>query len=440
MLHPPSIIAIDDNRDELTAIVAALHSLDYACLPILVNGTKPTTKTRLSGVKLVFFDINYLPGTPNPTLIYETAAAVLSKILAPDNGPYVLVTWTSKSDEHKSLMEYFADKVPEIPTPAFSASLEKSQFTVGTAAQAKLPKEIKNALDSSPQVAALLHWDRACRGASASVIKSILDLLDRKNCFSGDIREELRKVLARMATVAVGKNNVDGDRLAAINEALAPILFDRLTHHSGSKEDKAIWKKAFELADADKFDTARAARLNGLSHIATSPAAPGDRGAVFELAGDTGAKLATAAGIGEEALVAEFIQQKGGKGVPALAESMKKCRWVLVGTRAVCDQAQARGHLRPAVLALEVPCDLLKSALKPREHGAKFCTPAFAIDENGGGEARQLIVNWHWATALKKTELKKAKNLYRLREALINQICAAQAGYMSRPGIVTFDE
>ncbi len=73
MIHPAPIIAVDDDPDELDAIVRALRSLDTACLPVRVQGTKPDLKAPLHGVRLVFFDINYLPGVSTEVAMFEVA-------------------------------------------------------------------------------------------------------------------------------------------------------------------------------------------------------------------------------------------------------------------------------------------------------------------------------------------------------------------------------
>jgi hypothetical protein len=286
----------------------------------------------------------------------------------------------------------------------------------------------------------LLRWDLACRKASSDVVGSLLELLERKKRFSGDAAADLRGLLAQLAVAAAGKSNVDNDRCAAINEALAPILYDRLMHQSTSADERGVWNKAFSAADAKKLTLKSAASLNTLSHVAAGKMVSGDRGVVFTLRKDAGQFFADRAGVDLKSLELQFVQTKDGPAKPNLLEDMAKCRWVLVGVRAVCDQAQARGDLRPVALGLEVPGDLKakEGDFRVRSHGACMTTPAFEDPANPASGPRQILLNWHWIATFGPKELKGAKPLYRLREALINQITAAQSGYSARPGIVSF--
>ena len=170
MIHPPAIVAVDDNPEELAAIVAALRKLDASCLPVLVTGVQPDVAAPLRGVRLVLFDVNYLPGVNSGTAMFETAATVLERVIAKDNGPYVLLTWTSKSNEHEALMAHFAC-IDDLPTPAVTGFLAKERFMISGAESGdareggrSLSEEIGALLASHPQVDALMS--RAATSAS----------------------------------------------------------------------------------------------------------------------------------------------------------------------------------------------------------------------------------------------------------------------------------
>jgi hypothetical protein len=519
--HSPSVVAIDDRPEELNAIVNALRLLDIACLPILVDGIKPNIAKPLTGVRLVFFDINYLPAGLSETAMYEVAATVLTSVLAPENGPYMLVTWSSKSDHHDALMAHFASKVDDLPTPAMSACLPKEKFlTAGTPSAAaastgaeahpeqlnvnqqvtsarpddsasqvgestkpvqseshapstgetvnsaqvgnetgsgdgtSLRDEIKSKLTEHPQLEALMHWELAVRRASGDVVNSILDLFPRKDRFEKSCGPRLETVLTHMAGAAVGKKNVASNRQAAISEALTPILYDRLTHLPPSLDEAALWSRAIPLGDDIQRPLAeQTAKLNALSLIAfpapgQEVAEAGDRGAVFQLAGGVAEYFIQRTGISKIDLMHEFLEVWAGEKsvAPAETDLTEEFRWVLIGTRATCDQAQRRGtNISPAVLALEVPDKLKygkqqKNGLRIREHGAAMLTPFFSCRTSDGqsGKIKRLVLNWHWVVSLMPNELAGAGVLYRLREPLINQVCSTKSGYQARPGIVSF--
>lgn len=454
MIHPPAVVAVDDRPEELAAIVQALRSLDVACLPVLVNGAQVDLQGPLTGVRLIFFDINYLGGVTAKVAMYETAATVLLKVISRGNGPYILVTWTSKPEDHDALMKYFAEKVPDLPVPAVSMSLPKEKFLLagdqagqGRAGGPSLRDEIRTMLSEHPQVGALMQWEMSARTAAGDVVASLLDLFSREERFSGKCGEQLERLLAHMALRAVGPTAAALDARAALNEALVPILLDRMMHQSPDAGGAGLWTQAIKNAGVPKpISPDHAPLLNALSHLAlpnSGPMKAGDRGVVFTLSGDTGEKIAKLAGISVEEMASQFMEVSAGdKASAPSSANMVNCRWVLIGVRAVCDQAQSRGILRPTVLALEVPGDLLhgkKKGFRIRDHGAATLTPVFSLkDADGKDRNFRLVANWHWTMSIGEQELTTATVHYRLREALINQICAFMSDYTARPGIVTY--
>lgn len=454
MIHHPSVIAVDDDLRELTTIVQALRQLDVPCLPVLVEGTKVDVRAPLSGVRLVFFDINYLKAVTNDVAMYEAAATILCKVLAPDNGPYVLITWSSKADKHDGLMAHFAAHVAEIPPPAVTGFLQKENFTPDGAAKdggASLREQIMSVIADQPQIRALMQWEMSAHRAAGDVISSLLDLFSRADRFAARYGPSLDAMLTHIARSAVGSGNVAMDRRAAVNEALVPILFDRLMHQLPADGEIQLWTDAITLApDIPTAEPAHGSHLNALSHIARAGSGPmeaGDRGVVFMLPDGAAEKMAARTQRTLQDIAADFLssQSKGQNkpSLPDMAEVARECRWVFVGMRAICDQAQSKGVMRPVVLALEVPGTLKDKGLGLRfnNHGAISTTPCFAIPPLGGGEPtnRRLIIDWHWTTSLSDAEMVGATVLYRVREPLMSQIASQMSGYSARPGIITFD-
>ena len=454
MIPSPTVIAVDDDAEELASIVAALRALDVACLPVQVGGAKPNLAAPLKGVRLVFFDINYLSSVVSETAMYETAATVMTGVLAPDNGPYMLITWSSKSDKHDALMQYFAIMVPEIPAPAATGYLQKELFTPdGVAADGgqSLRDAIVSVLADRPQVKALMTWERAARHAAGDVLCSLFDLYSREDRFGGKLDAHLHDLLHEIAGKAVGFGNVAADRRGAIDEALVPVLFDRLIHRVPDAEEDAAWASAIPLAQGVKVaSTGHGARLNALSYVAKPGSGimeAGDRGVVFQTQVDPAELLSTRSGLEPAVLAADFLTMKIAKAeglapldMEALAAS---CRWVFVGVRAICDQAQNKGKLRPVVLALEVPAAWKDrgDGFRHQNHGAISKTPTYTVQSKGQAEPDRcrLLIDWHWTISLGEAELVGSTVLHRIREPLMSQIASEMSGYVARPGIIDFD-
>ena len=200
------------------------------------------------------------------------------------------------------------------------------------------------------------------------------------------------------------------------------------------------------LAEPPKpLDPAQWAQLNTLSHIAlpgSGPMAPGDRGVVFQPSESLLQDLCQRASLSKAQLAADFLnflgQEKNAKvgAPPETVLNENDHRWLLVGVRAACDQAQRNGYVKPLVLGMEVGADVARNGrgLRVAQSDALMVTPAFLLS----GKGRKVILNWHWIIALTDLDMREAPILYRLREPLINQIGAQMSAYIARPGIVSF--
>lgn len=460
MNYSPSVIAVDDTLSELNHLVDTLSSLEIACLPIHVKeGVDVNLSAPLSGVRLIFFDINYVPGAPSRSLM-EIAGTVLTKVLAKDNGPYLLITWTSKPDVHDELMVFLAKEVPEAPIPAITACLPKEKFILsndrgteipGASGGQSLKAAIESILSAHTQVNALLQWEGAAKRAAGEVISSLLDLFDREQRFKNASSAALGNLLSFIAKKAVGEKNVAGNEKTAVNEALGPILFDRITHQSTSASEHTLWAAALtSISSAFTITPEHTHKLNSLNHIAypgSGKMLAGDRGVVFLFPPDAGQEMARRANVNLQDLADSYLDHlaPGGKppGPADLLFLSQSCRWVLIGTRAICDEANSRGLLRPVVLGLEIPVEVQEKGFGSRikKHGALHVSPTFFLPRASGsaGKSKRILLNWHWQSAIGSAEIASCIPVYRLRESITNLFCAALSDYSARLGIVSYD-
>ena len=451
MIPQPSIVATDDNEQHLGAIVKCIQQMGAACLPILFEDGKLKVPRALTAVRLLFFDLHYVPGTPAGPALYDVAAGVLEKVIGQGNGPYVLITWSSHESEHDKFLQHVLNNFENIPPPATSAFLDKGPFIAGGNPDAEisgdqlkaLADRVRNIVDTIPQVSAMMHWEDAGRAAAGDVITSLINLVPREECFLGRSGDELERLLLTIARAAVGKENVEGDRIFAINEGLAPILLDRLIHTTEARKKEAldIWGEALsDLNRSVKLRPEQTASLNARNLISSRDligVVPGDRGAVSTLCDQLdGDGFQEAFGVEKRELFGKYIdlkEQEGNK--QALREEfLSTAHWRLVGSRAACDQAQQRGvTLKRVCLALEVPGRFLE-AFNQKDHGAAFYSPLFMLND----EVVTLIFNWHYAVALTAAHLNSSQVAYRLREPLISQVTTCLHIHGLRPGIISY--
>ena len=184
MIPQPSIVATDDNEQHLGAIVRCIQKMGAACLPLPFTDGDVQLGRALNAVRLLFFDLHYVPGTPAGPALYAIAAGVLERVVRPGNGPYVLIIWSSHADEYEDFLRHVSDEYPDIPPPATSAFMDKTPFLLGGAEGGDISEDhfealaarIQEIVDEIPQVSALLNWEDTGRAAAGDVIDSLVDL------------------------------------------------------------------------------------------------------------------------------------------------------------------------------------------------------------------------------------------------------------------------
>jgi hypothetical protein len=295
-----------------------------------------------------------------------------------------------------------------------------------------------------------LQWEIAAKRAAGVVISSLLDLFDREQRFKNASSAALSELMSFIAKKAIGENNVSGNEKEAINEALGPILFDRITHQSTSASEHTLWAAALApVGSSFKITPEYTHKLNSLNHLSypgSGQMLAGDRGVVFLFPPDAGQEMARRANVSLQDLADSYLYEnlKGKPPGPAdIGFINQSCRWVLIGTRAICDQANSRGPLKPVVLGLEIPAEVDEKGFgqRIRRHGALHISPAFFLLAANGtsGQSRRIILNWHWQSAIGSAEIPSCTPVYRLRESITNLFCAALSDYSARPGIVSYD-
>ena len=88
-----------------------------------------------------------------------------------------------------------------------------------------LIRDVKSKVRGESQIAALLSWEEHILYAAARTVNSVFSLAEE----SGDRSQELSHLLTHMAVAGVGKERISDGEFQAANEALFPILADRIS-------------------------------------------------------------------------------------------------------------------------------------------------------------------------------------------------------------------
>lgn len=430
MLGSPRIVAIDDQEEHLAGLVNCLNQNGVACLQIRYTGDPPKIEA-CPDVRVIFADLQLVPGPRSDHLAdFAGIGSLLEGTIKP-TGPYFIVLWTQYEDQASGLLEFLNERLdPRVTKPYDVRPLPKSHHIDrdGNIGADKLMEEIADIARDLPQLGALFDWEGRALRASGRTVSSILDLAPTGE--AGKPSDRLGEVLGHLGVEAVGRDHVEGDRFRAVNDALLPILADRIARMSLDGHEDALWQEALKIPDGSgSLAVEDAARLNRLVHIAdTDNASPTARGVVVPLPNSYRVEFGDHFGIDETDAASKRFRCKN------FDPDSSNFRWVLVQCQAACDFAQSNPGSLPYYLGLDFPEEHRATSGNPPE--STWRGPVFELR----GEIRRLRVSAGFPVVLPTSELQGIEPLYRLREQILNDLAYHLHSHGARPGMMSFGE
>ena len=429
MLPAPRVIAIDDEREHLDGLTNGLNRCGAACLPYHFTG-EPEDVLPCPHVRVIFADLHLVGSfSSNHAQDFSMIGGLLEKSIKP-TGPYAIVLWTMYPVQSDALHNFLKNRLRDVKKPFAVLPLDKKDH-LNADGQVKdidaLIKAINSIMAEQPQIGALLNWEERILGAAADSVSSLLKLADPKQ-EGQDLHEDVGRILAHLAKAAVGKDHVKRDRFRAVNEALLPILADRIATMRTRKGDDTVWRLALDQeGSGGKLSEDEAAGLNRLLHIAPSTSVDSgtERGAVIALPDEfTDDTFNGTFGLSQkDAAKKQFCRKQ-------IAQGDDPLQWVLVQTQAACDYAQTQPGPLPFHLGL---CMKAESAHPGSGPAALWRSPRF--DEDSA--VRVLHVNARFMLSIPRDTAQQKEVLFRLREQVLNDLIYKFHSYGARPGIIS---
>ena len=428
MFASPRVIAIDDDLTHLTGLAKGLNRHGVACLQIHFTGD-PTGITSCPDVRIIFADLHLGTGGlgPDPTIDFGVISGLLRETIRPV-GPYFIVLWTMYPDYATQLQTFLVERLTDVAKPLDVLSLAKADHldqNGNVRNEDLLVQTIGEITRAVPQIGVLVDWESRVLEAAGSTVSSLLELASTDETVPRAIK--MGRLLKRLGTEAVGEAHLESDRFRAVNEALLPILADRIANLRLREGDEDIWQAALELAgDAQDLSAADTVKLNGLVHIADSSNADGsERGVVVLLPALWRGQFDDTFGIDETSGARDHFRCKD------FAPDDNRFHWVLVQCQAACDHAQSHPGTIPWYLGLDLPEANKRSGTPP---AGLWLSPAFKIDD----EIRRLHVSAYFMKSHPRGAIQDATPIYRLREQLLNELIYRLHSHGARPGMMSF--
>ena len=418
MFSANRIVAIDDQRDYLDKMCGALHGLGIPCIPILYPDGIPTEETPLlQNVRMAFCDLHLLPGATKAELNYAAIGDLLARMATRSRSPLLLVLWTAYPEDADALRKYLAQRHAETQPVAILA-LNKADFDGDLIRN--LPAAIREKLESIPQLRALYEWEDDVASAGSACVGALLRLASTDG---DDLKESLDKLLSALAQRATGRQLAAENPGAALQEALVPLLADKLSHLPDDAQRLERWKTAMPSAAGKKncpTNLSRAAAINtALNVMRADSGVPNgrERGAVIGI--DCPSVFMYRFSSAQADVLQKFF-----------LKDASRYRWVAIQVEAACDFANQKSPCIPYVLAAEVPASV---ELMDMHADSIWRSPAFLSEKD---EEVRLVANVRYVAMLSSKKAKSRNALYRLRDALVNELAFHKSRHETRPGIV----
>jgi hypothetical protein len=171
------IVLIDDKREEIESVLTTLGR--YGIPYIYLDGTQPTLPQKpMRGIRFVFLDIE-LRGMEGqqPKTKASGVVGILKKIIAEDNGPYVIGFWT----RHKEVIPHVLENCEKqrIP-PVTYVDLEKLADIGG------ITERLREKLGQIGAFQLYVSWENVVNAASKEFVRSFSSLANLGTEWSSD--------------------------------------------------------------------------------------------------------------------------------------------------------------------------------------------------------------------------------------------------------------
>ena len=439
MISAPRIVAIDDNVEHLEALQQGFDSMGGHCVALEYSKVLKRSVQFRTGVRLVFMDINLLPGSGSAlgARTFDPVVVALRKTLRRENGPYALITWTNMPDNHQALVAHLRENLDPEMVPAADHCLPKDRYLEDPD---ELRRELVGLHFRMPGFGLLTNWERIVSDAADMAVSEVFGLGKRNE---GNSDGRVANLGVNIGTAAVGTIRAREYPFHSFVIGMSPVLADRLDHLVPDGDVEKRWAAKLKEHRDVLTDWDSKARLNRFFNVADVVDESSAPGTVYELrVKDLAPYFSKEYKSGIAAMTSkEFVpikEQKGSK-----EQVGRLCKWRFIRIGATCDYANGKDRVVEGHAAVEVPESCFPSTTLvyrkqfpdiPKNHNWLFQTPPFFWK----GETRVLVINLRFRLSFPKGSVRNFRPAYRFREDLSSEIALHSANFGTRPGIGEF--
>lgn len=416
------IVLVDDDENELKRLSHVFYDKGIGCRSLKYDSFYDAP---LSNVHILFMDINLSNANEGDDKKRNTTLKdALNLYIAKDNGPYVLVFWTSNVEWKDSFLEFIKRDEDNLPvSPCYITTMAKEEFSV---------EKIEAIFNESP-VRILFEYEEEMSKSISDATTRILNTIPidkvwgETKVFDANCKNVFASIAAQNAGYELAKQNPD----RAIKEALIPLYA-----HTFLSSKSNLWGNALKgIFDQKKSfpSNYNLAQLNSIFLIDSNKnnLLKEYRGCVCKIKDS-------------KRLIKSFYSEKGYESVddwyfdtlPLKDKSdLGYAKMVCIEMSAACDYSQKRNRTYKYLLGLMIP----------EEKNGKLCKKLkestilfdFPLEINGRNMIFCFDFNYSFTISRKKRNI-IANPICQFKKELMDWIGNEYANHISRIGITSF--
>jgi len=406
------VVIIDDKYDEVKNLMSGLSSekIPFVYYQDETGGDLPDTP--LKNIRLIFLDLLLIDNSEQPVKkVISTIVSRLKKIISVDNGPYILIYWSTKRKKYSKALERELNKKRLSDYKPFEILRLSKPSSISNVKQ-----ELATRFDKFKSLKAFLLLESITNKSIGDVVNQFTKIFT----VDGSWDKNLKDVLYKTGEARVGEDNFKPlDNPKKIQNSL-------LTISSTIDEtiEKAINEIDFKEVSFDsitKYDTTleAKAKFNSKLHVFNNIDSSIKSGTVYKSRKYKKTK---------DKILERLVNS------PADLSRIKP-ETVLFDLTPVCDYSQDKEYVR-AVYGICIN-DTGYKHLKARKFRQQFYRELPHIYFNG--EIKYIILDYRFSFSILKSEFQriKLKPLFKISNELLVELQADFSKHVNRPGIIS---
>lgn len=435
-LQTGRVVVVDNDPEEAFPLLKAFSKIGIASTYYSGDVTE-LPDTPLKGVRLVALDL-HLAGddAQEARAILSAPLAVISRLIASENGPFVVLAWT----KHTELVDSLRSKLPSACSsahPSFVIPIDKKELKneSGDFDVARIVEKLKEAAREWSPLDVLLLWEQLVHDSASETTETLSGLAS-----SVDVpiwKATLKSALSKLGKASSGRQTVGPETfLRAILETLNLVHFDRMEHSAGDVPDD-LTESIGELNGFSGSPEAKVEKINRMLILAQVK--EGDRivrpGNLYVRDGwHLGAANFPT---NQEQLVKELFESSS-----ADFERLKTtCHPALVELTPTCDFAQNKNRMGRLIAGLLVPANPQPKFIDKGRGSFFYKIGPFsinAVDRLGVAPGDYfLALSARFVYSDELDDLLTCQPGARLRQQVLVDLQAWFASHAARPGMLT---